>query len=277
MNHPGRKEWTTLVTACIVLITGFAPSYGWDFRTGSRLRFITGYDDNIFEEANETIHDEVIGIMFFWSGKWNTDAGRSFGLDYHGGYHKYWSYSCETRCIHEVEGWGKARLWHHGSLGLRGTARYKNFPHSQRDSWRGNGEIWLQFILPKGILGKVYFGKSFLDYPSYDFFDYSAYRCGMSFRKRVSKRLSLGIDSSFDRWTSDRTILDYQEGITDVYEGHMEKQIDRLYQITLFMEYFRELLLKIDYSFERDNSNSFGYSYRKHHILVLLAKNMLWH
>ena len=276
MNLRSRKVSATFLIVPLLLIVDITPTTGLEFRRTSRLKLISGYDDNIFEEANERKNDEVVGILLSLNGKWVGGAQGSLGLDYQGGYYKYWSYSCETRCIHEFMGWGKIRFSRNGTVGLRGTMRYKNYPNSDRDNWLGNGEIWLQLALPKGISGKLYYYRSFLDYASYEFFDFNSNRGGISLAKRISGRLLIGIGSSFDRVIYRRDSFDYSELINEDLVVEKGKQIDHLYQVTLFLEYYRGFLLKMDYSFERNNSNSFGYSYRKHHILLVFAKNLLY-
>ena len=275
MNLRSRKVSAIFLIVPLLYIVDSIPAAGLEFKRTSRLRFISGYDDNIFEEANERINDEVVGILLSLNGKWVGGVQGSLGLDYQGGYYKYWSYSCETRSIHEIMGWAKMRFSKRGTAGLRGTMRYKNYPSSDRDNWLGTGEIWLQLAFPKGISGRLSFYRSSLDYASYEFFDFNSNRGGLSLAKKISRKLLIGIGSSFERVIYRRDSFDYSELIHEDVVVEKGKQIDHLYQVTLFLEYYRGFLVKTDYSFERNNSNSFGYSYRKHHILLVFAKNIL--
>ena len=276
MNRLCKREWRGVAGAYLLLVLGSTPACGGDFELESRLRLTSGYDDNIFEEAREPTADEVVGFSFYLRAKSMRSDRRSLRLDYRGGYRKYLSCSAETRFVHEIEGRGKARLGSRGAVGVSSTVRFKHFPASSRDSWRGLGEIWLQWIFFGEISGKLYYGPSFLDYSTYEFFDYVDYEWGISFCTRISPRLQIGIGSSFNRITYQRSALDYEEFVPEGLTEKAEEQIDHLYGIALFFEYYRGFFLRCDYSFEKDRSNSFGYSYRRHYVHLVLARDFVY-
>ena len=252
-----------LLSAPIFLSLYFPMALGQDAKLKAKLQVIAGYDNNIFEDPDMTTSDGVAGLLVSLGKKTAIKSDLSLNLNYRGGYRLYMGNPLETRFVHEMEGMGVHRLRQGGVLGAGGRLRNKNYGDDQRDYWLGHGELFWGFLLLKGIRGEVTARYSFLSCPANEFFNYSSTAMGFSLTKRLFKKLTFGVKMDLDRPFFQRNAL-----------GSGRHQVDKIYLASFSLEYYRGLLLRLSYSFENDRSNSLGYSYQRHHVFLLFAKNL---
>ncbi len=263
-----------LLVCTLVGSSGSAGAQGQTkWRLKSRLQTVYEYDSNVAEAAagaGDQTGDSSFRLSF------ETSASRSgkrsrLGFNYKGGLQTYRGQASDNKLINELSGQAVTRI-HSFQLGIRGSGRLKLYLNQNLDYSTGSVEA---FVRPPVILGfgsELSAQRSGLDYQTFSDFDYTTWQLRWDLSRRLSRRLNWQTSLSARRISYTRSRLELlpgQDGI--VFIG---RQRDNSRQFRTTLSYSRGFLWNIGYLFERNNSNSAGFTFSRHQASLFFAAKL---
>lgn len=244
----------------------------WRFK--NRLQLGTEWDDNIRESRYNAIGSHSFKAMFHTKGSRKTNNWQMM-FHFMGGYQAYPKYAEENKLLNEVEGNLGYRFSESISMGANGYAKLKFYVNKPWDYAIGTGQLWLMIHFPYGISTRLFLGIHGLDYASYNFYDFEGLESRVELTKNFTRSLSMRIQFCFDKVQFERDAFDFQ--LEPFQPVLLEKrQTDRLTTASGGLQYCRSFLLTMSYSFQKNLSNSYGFSYQRHRVQFLYSQTLFW-
>jgi len=258
----------------LLLFPQFSISKSWSAKCSVGLL----QDSNVFESYDRPVQD---GLGRAW-----LDAGCRVRparplllfLNYSGGIDLYAGRSVEDRTVHTLIGSAETPLWGKTVLGLDMQGKVKSFLQADRGYGTGRLSPFLRMNLFGRALLKASWDVWGFDYSPGEAFDYSA--LGANFVLESSPfpavRWCLGFASHelrFKRQAVEWVFPDYRISPW-IPLGFSQK--DRITEYSASIEVYFWAYWLMRYSYERNRSNGYGYSYRDPEFELVFAKMLPW-
>ncbi len=244
------------------------------WRTKTRLQVGYEFDNNVRENPTDSlanVEDSSARILFH-SRLSRRDRHTNLRLEYQGGLQTYLNNSLDNKLINDLSAFFlmKAGAF---QFGLRSNGRLKVYLSDDLDYASGKAAVFFQPPRVFGFGAEVAAGVAGLEYENFTIFDYATVRYEWSVFRNLAPQL---------RWRASvaREVLDYERASLrfDAPANNLligdDLQEDRAWQIRTEVDFTREFLLNVAYSFKHNNSNSFGYDYTRHQFTLLFAVSM---
>ncbi|MFQ5676255.1 MAG: hypothetical protein ACE5G1_10190 [bacterium] len=240
------------------------------WRVRNRLQTSYEFDNNIRENPSDSlgrINDSSLRFIFH-SQATRTNPKSRLTFSYQGGLQSYVRNSIENKLINEVQFSANHKLGRM-LLGVRGRGRLKIYLNDILDYSTGAIEL---FFRPPNIFrfgNEVALKASAIAYQNFPAFDYSVNELRWSVSRKLSSRLIGAFTLSGRQVTYDRSALSFNP--VDSLRVNNFDQKDRLLNAQWQLNYTKSFLVNFKYSFQYNNSNSFGYSFVKHQFILILG------
>ncbi len=235
-------------------------------------RFQTSYefDNNIREAATNSgqrIEDTSFRFLFESTAKHVTAKSR-LNFSYKGGLQTYLTHAVENKLINEIHGNFTQKLSRF-SVGLRGSARLKLYLNHDLDTSTGSIEGFFRLPTLRSFGNEFAVQRSSLAYQNFSNFNYSEWRLQWTVTKNLASRLSLR--TSFAARLLDYARAGIQLNPDESILTFADKQKDKSVQFQGQLNYTKKFMLNIDYLFQRNLSNSAGYTFSKHQLTLFFG------
>ena len=266
------KRSIHIIAFGMVCLCGFKNLQAQDqsmWRSRGRIQIGTEYDSNIREDYDDPTESNSMRLMFQYSG-----AKKNYlRLSYRGGYQGYWKHSEENKLINDLSLSSTVRASKRICFGVETRGRLKIFLNAIYDYAAGHAHAFTDIPLARTWVARMAYGREMLDYEDTDTFDYSGWYVRGSINKQLSKLFSLTTSFSTRNLSYDRPAFGYDR-VDEFWYTVDSEQKDNIYQFSVLCELKRYLICNFSYSLERNNSNSYGFSYMRHRLQVVCGTNL---
>jgi len=251
----------------------FAPSgFPSEWRLRHRVHLGVEWDNNIFEVRRSPTADRALtGTLHLGGEHQDTHWLLTFGAQ--SGLQSYFSHPEENKLITEMEGRVERLLFRRMTLGAEGWGRLKLFLENTFDYSVGGAGLYLRVPMPFGFITRMDLKSQGLDYADFDLFDFDGRQAGVSLARNLTAALRVEATVSWHRVTFDRQAFDYRAP-PGLWQALGKRQQDDLQVVEAHLQWQRGFSLSLDYSYERNRSNSYGFSYNRHRWILLAAKGL---
>jgi len=250
---------------------------GQEWRWESKFDFLLIYDNNVFESLTGSLTDYAGRVLIGISGKGTLGRTLSTSTQYQGGVETYSRYGEENRMIHDGKVALELPIQRTLSIGATVHGKTKTFFLAQRGYVFSQGSPFIRWVLPYGLHCTFYYSFSFLDYTGGTFFDTKHQQCGISLEHAFLPEISAYLQWSISRYLYERNAFEYAKR-DSIYqwEDLGKRQSDYFQEISSCVEIYQGALIRILFSYQKNVSNSYGYSYSCPEMQIMIAKSFFW-
>jgi hypothetical protein len=259
-------------TIRLIICLGFMASVasaqnGW--RTHHRLQVGYEHDSNVLEAISHEKGADNLRLLLDLKAQ-----RRGLSLAYQGGYQLYPGYAAENKLANEFSVGVQHRIATNVDIGVQVWARLKIFLSGDQDLARGYWQPYIQWTLNDHSSLRTGFRQDGLDYARSDYFDYDSPGFFLQWRQRLATHWTVVPTISFNQNRFQRTaqqLLGSSAGL--VMEA--VRQEDDVTTAALYNEWlWRSLLLSVNYTWQQNRSNSYGYNYDRHGVTLMFTEQM---
>jgi hypothetical protein len=164
------------------------------------------------------------------------------------------------------------------SSGVTFQGRNKTFFNAEGGYSFYQASPFFRWSLPYGLRGSLFYTISFLNYSRGLNYDYRYRGGGIRLGLALWSRLTWDLRWTLGSLRYDRYAFAYEKIDPQTYQwfdlGMTQK--DDLQEISTTLEIYKWALIRIEFSYLKNSSNSYGYSYTGPKINVLAAKSLPW-
>lgn len=241
------------------------------WRVKNRLQASYEFDNNIREAPSDTadkIEDSSLRFLFHSQSFWTSPKAR-ITFTYRGGFQTYFENAFENKLINEFETTTSLKIKKF-AIGLRASGRLKIYLNDILDYVTGSAELFVRLPQILNLGSEVAFKTSGLNYQNFSAFDYAEHQIRWTISKRVASRFIWKFELSGKQVKYDRSavnVIPVENSLEVLNIKHEDNNFKLLYQLS----YTKAFLINLSYSFQRNNSNSFGYDYYKHQVILIFG------
>ena len=273
---PTYRNSATVILFVLLVCPGECLCQGWKWST--RLDASLVQDNNVFESIADPRSDVAGRLLADITGDGRLTPSVMFSFKYKGGLEAYTHHAEENRMIHDLLVRGAYGVHPRISLGLAVQGRSKTFFGAERGYAFYNGSPFIRHALSDRLRGSVFFVLSRLDYTEGQLFDYTQKGWGVGLEWTVTPRINWGIQYTRGTLDFSRQALDYEDIEETIFQwidlGFRQK--DHLQEVSTSLEIYFWALMRLGISYQDNASNSYGFSYRRPKIELLVAKSFPW-
>jgi hypothetical protein len=240
------------------------------WRIRNRLQSSYEYDSNIREIPLDSLKlaDSSVRLLFNTRISRTSPASRLF-FSYQGGLQTYFQHSIENKLINEASA-SASSLYRKFEFGIRGYGRAKFYLKDVFDYLTGSGEIFMRLPPKNRWANEVAFRLNNMRYRNFPLYDYSDLRFRWILSKAFVSKLTGRLDLGYRQIEYHRPAIRSNPEGTDV-EFLADFQQDDNFTGALQLLYSRKFLANLTYTLQYNNSNSFGYTYFRHQVVLILG------
>jgi len=259
------------VIFCVALLSASEEGSGQttsQWRVKNRLQTSYEFDSNIREvpasDSTKEIQDSSARFLFQSQATRNSPQTR-VGLIFRTGLQTFFHNSIENKLINEVELTGSVKVWKIVA-GVRGYGRLKLYLNDNLDYVNGNGEVFLQTPLFSSIASELAYQAAGINYQNFSIFDYSDNQIKWQISRKLTTTFTSSIEFSFRQIRYKRTL-----NFNPNQPSFGLKQKDDNYKVFFQLNYTRKFLVNLSYSFIHNDSNTQGFGYNRHQIVLFFG------
>ena len=263
---------TLLCLACFFIISASCAysqenSKFWLFKT--RIQQGVEYDNNIFEAKDEAENDGLYKIIFDSQAKFSRRHWLG-QFQYHGGYQHYFNTPSENKLTNHLQASILYATWKNKiSFGCRSRMRFKYF--FSRD-WEYSLTDIEPFIAVNIFQTRFsfFYNNEKLNYFQYDQFNYIAHTINFAVTKRLIGNFQVQLKGGQQTRNYKRFALEYKPFLdSPLYSDYLHKDASDFGGIQF--SYQKHLLCSLEYIYQENSSNSYGFSFQQHRLTLSTA------
>lgn len=239
------------------------------WRVKNRLQTSYEFDSNIRETpaADDSVGriEDSSARVLFQSHAVRSSPKTRLSLIFRTGLQGYAQNSIENKLINEFEITTAAKFGKFAA-GVRGFGRLKLYLNDILDYSSGYAEVYLETPLFSKISSELAVQAAGVDYQNFDIFDYSENQIKWRFSRKFTPRLGGSFELAYRNIRYDRTL-----NFNPNEPNFGLKQKDDNYRLYLQLNYTKNFLLNFTYTFQRNNSNTLGFGYARHQLILMLG------
>ncbi len=255
----------------LAIAQDFLPLKRWNIN--QRLQIAYEYDDNVLESLQQPLQSPSLKLAYDAKGRAKLPYV-TVQMGYHGGCQFYLQVEDENKLINELHTELTVRMSKRLQLGCQGWARLKLFLNRENDyAWTGWRAFAQTSMLGEVIL-KVGFSEELFDYARTDFYSY--YSPGLFFQahRRLAQHITLSPQLHYASMKYKRHAFDKGDDKYS-YRSMPHHQEDEVLTSAWHLEgSWPTVILNLSYRYEMNTSNSYGYSYHRHVIMLSFIKQL---
>ncbi len=236
------------------------------------------HDSNVFESYDRPVQDGLGRIWFDAGGRVRPLRPLLLFVNYSGGVDVYAARPVEDRTVHTLIGSAEMPLWGKNVIGMDLQGKVKSFLRLDRGYGTGRLSPFLRLNLFDRALLKASWAVSGFDYSPGEAFDYSARASSIVLESSPFPRVrwSLGFASHELRYKRQAVEWVFPEYRISPWIPLGFSQRDRVTEFSASAEVYCWAYWLLRYSYERNRSNGYGYSYRDPEFEIVFAKMLPW-
>jgi len=246
---------------------------GASLQVNSRLQAGWEQDDNVFESLRRPVASSSFRLLY--DGRGRLRGGRlAAQLGYQGGLQIYQQAERENKLINDLRLDLTLRLNDRLQLGGQGYARLKLFLNRPDDYALGRWQIFLQGRAPAGVTVRAGYAEEAMDYATTDFYSYYSPGFFLSLQRGLGGGWTISPQLTRSSQRFQRNAFTSSAAHNFLAEAHRQK--DDLLSAGLGVDWVHSsLLISLLYRYERNTSNSYGYSYDRQAATLSFVKNFI--
>ncbi|MFZ5517622.1 MAG: hypothetical protein ACOY90_13325 [Candidatus Zhuqueibacterota bacterium] len=244
-----------------------ADQSAWLFKTRIQQGF--EYDSNTLE-AKENLESDALYKLILSTQAKISGKGWLGQLHYHGGFHRYFFSPSENKLTNDLQTYFVHNLMKNRiSIGGQALVRFKYFHHHDWEYSLSNIEPFIAATVFQTRLA-ISFNFEQLHYFEYDQFNFKARTISLSAGKRLHGNVRLQLKAGQQTRNYDRFALVYKPFLDSaLYSNLLQKDVFNFGGFELSLQ--KRMLCSIEYVFQDNASNSYGFTYTQHRLTVSAA------
>jgi hypothetical protein len=235
-------------------------------------------DSNVFESYDRPVRDGLGRVWLDAGGRARPLKPLLLFVNYSGGIDFYASHSDEDRTVHTLIGSAEMPVWGKTVFGLDLQGKAKSFLRTDRGYATGRLSPFLRWNLFDRALLKASWAVSGFDYSPGEAFDHSSRSLGITLESSPFPRVrwclgfashELGFKRQAVKWVFPQYPISPWIPL-----GFTQK--DKITEYSALVEVYFWAYWLFRYSYERNRSNGYGYSYRDPEFELVFAKMLPW-
>ncbi len=236
-----------------------------------------GHDDNIFESADFHTSDLTGRLHFSFTGSGRMNRHFIIQTDGQIGLEGYSQYTIETRALCDLNTKITTRIL--PTLHISALLRFRAKKYFSADKGYRMPLYRLETTVypsPSWVFA-IYAQQSNLDYSLGQLYDHKQREGGLSIRWAANRRLQWQINGVIGKIRYDRQAFEWlsNDELNTPWIYHNDQQSDRYWQCSIWIEYYKNMLLRFTAGYERVTSNSTGFNYRQPMIDINAAREIV--
>jgi hypothetical protein len=262
------RQTTRQLFLCLSLLASTTMAQS-TWRTHHRLQVGYERDSNVLEAINHEQGADNLRLLLDLKAQ-----RRGLSLAYQGGYQLYPGYAEENKLANEFSVGLQHRIAANVDIGVQVWARLKIFLNSDQDLARGNWQPFVQWTLSSNTSLRTGYRQDVLDYARSDYFDYDSPGFFLQWRQRLFANWTIVPTISLNQNRFQRTAQRLW-GSTPGLMMEAVRQQDDITTAGVYNEWlWRSLLLSLNYTWQQNRSNSYGYNYDRHGVTVMFTEQL---
>lgn len=248
-----------------------------NWRWQSRLDISWVRDSNVFESLTETLADHTGRLLIELSGRGQTLRPLTVWLRYKGGLEGYGQYSIENRMVNDGMATCEIPIQHSISSGVTVQCKAKTFFQTSRGYLLPQVSSFLRWSLPHGLRGTLVYSFSFLDYTQGTYFDTKHQSISLILTVAPIPEVTFDLQGTTGKLKYERHAFEYVWADTAYQWFDLgRRQKDHFHEISAQIEIYKWALCRIRCSYQKNVSNSYGYSHSCPELRMIIAKSLPW-
>jgi hypothetical protein len=256
-SHPCR------ITSNIALLLLFLVQYGYGKKVNWHVTtsLSGGFDNNVLESVTTHNSDATNRFIFTFRGNGLLGDGVTTQLCYQGGLETYARHSKENRTIHQISGHCIVPFEKNIGFGIRLLGRWKAFFKNNRGYGNSHFSPYFKFTLGRKWMTSLSHTNINMNYETGENYDYNYQGYGIQLTCFISYKIRLDLqwNTGTTKFLRDAFIFSPCDSLWH-NKGILQRDLTEKYAIHLEMLYWA--LMRIGFSFRKNNSNSYGHDYQ---------------
>ena len=254
-----RANLVALILFSSLMSISSSPAQNKVWFINTRIQQGIEYDSNIEEARDSIVSDGLMKLVLNSRAKYVKQKWL-LQLTYHGGLQHYFASPLENKLSHDCHIGVNYLQSRKIVVGGSYRARLKTYFRRNWDHLWTDYETFMTFLLAQYQLSIFYAGEEF-NYLNYDQFDFGVSKLRVLLQRNIGDNFSLQLKACQQRIDFTRRMLIY-DAISDNIFIADEKQKDNNRFIAVQWTYQKKWLASLEYLFQHNSSNSYGFSYQ---------------
>jgi len=229
------------------------------------------YDTNL-EESRTDRHSDGL-VRFIWDSQAkHYNKTYLVNLQYHGGFQYYLHTPSEHKMTHDLSGALAYQLSKRIRFGTRLWGRLKYFNRHDWHYFLNTSELFLSLhILP--FQSTIGYENEALTYLNYNIYNFNAHNFYFLFTKRFAGYFSTHLKMGYRAFDYQREAVSPESTTEYLVSLNKEQQDDNPY-VSIQLSYQKGVLGTLEYQWQRNLSNSYGFSFLQHKLTLSLISSL---
>lgn len=239
----------------------------WLFKTRIQQGF--EYDNNTFE-AKENLDSDALYKLIINSQAKFSGRGKLAQFQYHGGFQRYFYTPSENKLTNDLRvSFMYTSLDNRVTMGGQAHMRFKYFHGHDWEYSLSNIEPFISVTVFKTRIAFSYNYEK-LNYFQYDVFNFASHTLAFFATKRLTGNVRVKLKGGQQVRDYDRFALEYKPFLdSPLYSDFLQKDVGNFGGFELSCQ--KRMLCSLEYIFQDDASNSFGFAYTQHRLTLSAA------
>jgi hypothetical protein len=249
--------------------------FDWQCRTD----FSLVSDSNVLESLDQPRSGQSARLLLDVQAKPRFSQKQDLSLEYLGGIEGFQQFGDENRAIQHGTLLYRYQPLEYIAIGTLIQTRWRSFFQVTRGYHWTSAEIFLRFYLPYGFRLKFHTSLSQINHARAAEFNYQSRNDGVTVSWFGSPRFQIFTRYHTELRKFDSAAYTLESSDTDdvVFLPKNEKHEDLQWKFAAGLEWLNWLLIRLEISFERQASNSYGYDFERPGIELMIVKSLPWH
>ncbi|HGJ67159.1 TPA: hypothetical protein ENS27_17500 [bacterium] len=258
-----------LIIFISIILSSSVLASGTASQINSKARLAIGYDSNVSDKVNDPLKSNFLQLYINSDFNLYPTTKSSLAINIQDGlkYHDAKSLSNESILINSMDLCFTHKITEHLTPDICGEIRSRTSMHSrsqiissEESYMRGNAGVALKAMIFSDISSRVFLNYKATNFEDFDPFDRRGYEFGCKTNIRLLPNAFINFQYSrekmnFNKWDDEGKL---RNDVTDT--------------INVGGQFYKYLLINFNASYENNNSNAIGYSYKGYMASILMAK-----
>ena len=234
------------------------------------------YDDNVFNAADHPEDDFLLRLFYSLDLDYPANKANLLYFRYRLGAKKYLNLISEDALINLGQFGYEYRGFTRQSVGAEVEAKLRNTRSTNDDYYKLIATGHWSYNFPMNFLLRLQGVYSQFDYRRYHYFDYWSQQYSLDLRKYFGYEFSAGFDYALQnkQYPTKAYTNIGSKNTGQILALSTRNRVDNEHDLTALAEYSGWLLAKFSYTFQINDSNSYGESYYNHRLVLALSKGI---
>ncbi|UCE06041.1 MAG: hypothetical protein JSW07_21035 [bacterium] len=229
------------------------------------------YDTNVEESRKERQSDGL--VKFIWDSQAkHYNKTYLVNLQYHGGFQYYLKTPSEHKMTHDLSGVLVYQFSPAIRFGMRLWGRFKYFNRHDWHYFLNTSELFLSFNV-LFLHSTIGYENEALTYLNYNKYNFNAHHVYLLFVKRFGDYFSTHLKTGYRDFDYQRKAVSPESTAENLLPLNKNQQDDNPY-VSIQLSYQKGVLGIVEYQWQRNLSNSYGFSFVQHKLTLSLISSL---